>query len=209
MKSSRRFWVILAVIFLLVSVQLACVWPGYGEAEDQAATYEAEETQTRAAMRTETKAARQTEKAEEDIEEETQEAIESSKTEEVIVTPEPMPTVSPVQATKVINFGEQIPGLAGKWQYYGSDNSLSFDVTIDWNGQKYQALGCTGYGQVECELKGSTWDGTTFAITFYFPVSGYTTTNFITRESVAGDVITAGRSGTGGEGTITLLRAPE
>jgi len=154
-------------------------------------------------------AAWHTEQAEKDIYTKTQEAIESSKTEIVIVTPEPMPTVGPVQATKVINFGEPIPGLAGKWQYYGSDNSLSFDVTIDWNGQKYQALGCTGYGQVECELKGSTWDGTTLEITFYFPVSEYTTKNFITKESVAGDVITAGRSGTGGVGTITLLRAPE
>ena len=209
MKSSRRFWVILAVIMLLVSIQLACGLPGYEEAEDQASTYDAEETQTKAAARTETKAVRQTERAEEDIYEETQEAIESAVTEEVIVTPEPMPTVGQVQATKAISFGEPILGLSGKWQYYGIDNSLSFDVTIDWNGQKYQAVSCTGYGQVECELKGSTWDGTTLEITFYFPVSGYTTKNFITKESVAGDVITAGRSGTGCEGTITLLRAPE
>ncbi len=209
MKGSRRLWVIFAVIMVLFSVQLACSVSDLRESNDQVSTYEAEETQTRAAARTETKAARQTEKAEEDIEEETQEAIESVKTEVVIVTPEPMPTVGPVQATKAISFGEPIPGLSGKWQYYGIDNSLSFDVTIDWNGKEYQALGCTGYGQVECELEGSTWDGTTFAVTFYFPVSGYTTTNFITKESLAGDVITARRSGTGGEGTITLLRAPE
>jgi hypothetical protein len=134
--------------------------------------------------------------------------LQATEVEATRVTKESRITVGPIQRTMVSGFEEPIPGLVGKWEYYGAGSSLSFDVTIDWDGQKYQAVNCTGYGDVECELKGSTWDGATLAITFYFLVSGYTTMNFITKESIAGDVITAKRSGTGSEGTITLLRAP-
>ena len=209
MKSSRRLWVILAVIILIISVQLACSLPGKAEEDAQMATYEAEETQTRAARRTETKAARQTEKAEEDIYEATQEAVEGVKTETVSVTQKSQITVEPVQVTKVSDFKEPIPGLAGKWQYYGiHSKTLSYEVTFEWDGSKYKATGCTGYNEIKCELKGSTWDGSNFNFTLYFPVSKYTTNHLITRESMAGDTLTAARSGTGGEGIIILVRAP-
>ncbi|HQP07881.1 MAG TPA: hypothetical protein PLY85_02555 [Anaerolineaceae bacterium] len=206
MQSKRNFLGILSAIVLIISLQLACALPGAGEKAAQTATSEARKTAT--------KAARRTEKAEEDIYEETEKALEltqeiqSTEVEATRVPEEPRITAAPIQRTVVNNFGEPIPGLVGKWEYYDAGGSLSFDFTIDWNGKEYVALGCTGYGPVECELDSSAWDGTTLAITFYFPASGYTTTNFITRESLEGDVIIAGRTGTGGEGTIRLLRAP-
>ena len=206
MKSNRRFWGMISAIGLIILLQMACALPGSSQKAAQTATSEARKTATKAAKRTE--------RALEDIYEETEKALESTQelqsteVEATRVPEEPWITAAPIQKTVVNGFEEPIPGLAGKWEYYGNDGSLSFDFTIDWNGQEYLALGCTGYGSVECELDSSTWDGVTFAVTFYFPVSGYTTTNFITKESIDGDVIIAGRSGTGGEGTIRLLRAP-
>ena len=206
MKSNRRFWGMISAIVLIILLQLACALPGSGEKAAQTATSEARKTATKAAKRTE--------RALEDIYEETEKASESTQelqpteVEATRIPEEPRITAGPIQITAVNASGEPIPGLEGKWEYYDAGGSLSFDVTIDWNGKEYLALGCTGYGPVECELDSSAWDGTTLAITFYFPASGYTTTNFITRESLEGDVIIAGRTGTGGEGTIRLLRAP-
>lgn len=206
MKSNRRFWGMISAIVLIILLQLACALPGSGEKAAQTATSEARKTATKAAKRTE--------RALEDIYEETEKASESTQelqpteVEATRVPEEPRITAGPIQITAVNPSSEPIPSLEGKWEYYDAGGSLSFDFTIDWNGQEYVALGCTGYGSVECELDNSTWDGSTFAVTFYFPASGYTTTNFITRESLEGDVIIAARSGTGGEGTIRLLRAP-
>ncbi|HQN05867.1 MAG TPA: hypothetical protein PK174_10665, partial [Anaerolineaceae bacterium] len=169
MKSNRRFWGMISAIGLIILLQLACALPGSSQKAAQTATSEARKTATKAAKRTE--------RALEDIYEETEKALESTQelqpteVEATRVPEEPRITAGPIQITAVNASGEPIPGLEGKWEYYDAGGSLSFDVTIDWNGKEYLALGCTGYGPVECELDSSAWDGTTLAITFYFPAS--------------------------------------
>ena len=63
--------------------------------------------------------------------------LQATEVEATRVTKESRITVGPIQRTMVSGFEEPIPGLVGKWEYYGAGSSLSFDVTIDWDGQKY------------------------------------------------------------------------
>ena len=101
---------------------------------------------------------------------------------------------------------EPVAGMAGTWEYhYGEKDQHFYTMTIAWNGQAYQVTDCTGVGDVVCQIQSQSWDGSTFAFTFFFPNTGYTTLSTIT--GLSGDILSGVRSGTGGEGNIVWRRA--
>jgi len=113
------------------------------------------------------------------------------------------PTAIPANT---VTASEPFPGLDGKWEYYSASGTHLYDFEIDWDGQTYRIENCVGYGDVVCELRSQSWDGTTLTWTNYYPHTDYTTTH--TYISVIGDTLTVARSGTAGEGTSVFRRAP-
>jgi len=102
---------------------------------------------------------------------------------------------------------EPITGLAGIWAYYAFEKPEHlFNITIEWDGNKYLLSNCTYFYQGgSCLINRHNWDGSTFSFVLHFPHTDTTTTHHIT--SVTGDILTGIRENVEhGTGSIVWRR---